>query len=533
MKKITFLIAFCFSALSFAQNEPTTAAPTPPVRDAADVVAIYSGAYTEVAGSNFNPNWGQNGFGATDPAFDVAGSGDIAIKYDNFNYQGTEIPVQNLAGFEFIHIDIWTPNVGFGFFVINQSPFNDTTSFPIPAQAGSWQSFDIPLSTFPNVNSVFQLKYDGGNGSADSEFYVDNIYFWKNPADPLDDATLSSIELDGEPLAGFAAGQTDYNVELVVGTTTPPSITAATTTNAGASRVITDATAVPGASTVVVTSANGNVIETYTITFEATLPNASPNIGTPDGEALLIYADNTTITNAIAWEYAFGENGRSYVDLLDGASDDFAARIDFSVAGFGEGVQPQAPIDINAYNWLHFDYFADANSTQLRMILIDNASGEIFYELNLDPAAATADGTLVQGSWQSVDIPLSVYEGKGFNKSNLFQYKLGTSSDLVSEVVYFDNIYFSVNQPVTLSEETFTAASFNVFPNPTMDVWNVRSADADITSIQVYDITGKQVMTLTPNNLSTSIDTAALNSGVYLARISTASASKTVKLVKM
>jgi hypothetical protein len=534
MKNISFLIAFCFSALSFAQNEPTMVAPTPPVRDAADVVAIFTDAYAEVGNTDFNPQWGQSGFGATDAAFDVAGSGNIAIKYDNFNYQGTQFPVQNLTGFEFIHIDIWTPNTGFGFFVINQAPFNDTANFPITAQAGTWQSLDIPLNTYPNVSSVFQLKYDGGDGSANSEFYVDNIYFWKSPADPLEDATLSTIEIGGEPLAGFAALQTDYTVDLVVGTTTPPAITTATAANAGAAVVITDATTVPGTSTIEVTSANGNVVETYTINFVATLPNASPNIGTPDSEALLIYGDNTTITNAVVWDYEFGSNA-GYIDLLAGPEVDTAVKLDFSVAGYGEGVQPGDGFDASAYNWLHFDYFADTQSTMLQMILITPGAPntEIFYQLELNPANPDADGALVQGSWQSVDVPMSFYINEGLDPANVFQYKLGTTSDLVSEIVYFDNIYFSVNQPITLSEESFKTSEFNVYPNPTDEVWNVKSVDTVITSIQVYDITGKQVMNLAPNAMNTRIDSAVLKSGVYLARINAGNTTKTMKLIKM
>ena len=41
-------------------TEPTAAAPTPPARAAADVVSIFSGAYTNITGTDFNPNWGQS-----------------------------------------------------------------------------------------------------------------------------------------------------------------------------------------------------------------------------------------------------------------------------------------------------------------------------------------------------------------------------------------------------------------------------------------------------------------------------------------
>lgn len=536
MKKITFYVTFLCTALCFAQSVPTSVAPTPQARDAADVISIFSGAYTDLAGTNFNPNWGQSGFGSANTTFDVQGSGDIALAYPNFNYQGNDFGDTNVAAMEFIHIDIWTNNTSVNFFLIGQGGGNER-SVNIPANPGQWTSLDIPLDDYYNQGLsgtvVRQFKYDGGDGTAASEIYVDNLYFWKTPADPADDATLSALEVDSQPVPNFSGAGFDYTLDYQQGTTAVPQITLATTTNTGATRTINQATSIPGVATVVVTSANGNVTETYTVNYTATVPAASPNIGTPDNEALLIYADNTSITNSIAWEYEFGSfAGRP--DLLSGPNVDAATQMDFSIAGYGEGVQPNAPIDVNAYNWLHFDYFADSNSNELRMILIDNTSGEIFYELNIDPNVGTADGTLVQGSWQSVDVPLSTFENKGFNKSNLFQYKLGTTSDLVSEIVYFDNIYFSVNQPVTLSSETVDVASFSVFPNPTNNgIWNIEAGDATISNVNVYDITGKQVLNIKGGSSSLEINGTALNSGVYLAKINAGNTVKTVKLIRL
>jgi hypothetical protein len=46
-------------AFSFGFSQPTTNAPTP-TKAAADVISIFSDAYTNVA-TNYNPNWGQSG----------------------------------------------------------------------------------------------------------------------------------------------------------------------------------------------------------------------------------------------------------------------------------------------------------------------------------------------------------------------------------------------------------------------------------------------------------------------------------------
>ena len=49
---------YFYNAGKVTPTGPTVAAPTP-TRNAADVISIFSDAYTNVAGTDFNPNWGQ------------------------------------------------------------------------------------------------------------------------------------------------------------------------------------------------------------------------------------------------------------------------------------------------------------------------------------------------------------------------------------------------------------------------------------------------------------------------------------------
>ena len=48
----------------------------------------------------------------------------------------------------------------------------------------------------------------------------------------------------------------------------------------------------------------------------------------------------------------------------------------------------------------------------------------------------------------------------------------------------------------------------------------------------MYDILGKRVKSVQVNTESTVIDASDLNDGIYIARISSDSGSKTIKLVK-
>jgi putative heme degradation protein len=71
-----------------------------------------------------------------------------------------------------------------------------------------------------------------------------------------------------------------------------------------------------------------------------------------------------------------------------------------------------------------------------------------------------------------------------------------------------------------------------IYPNPSQNVWNVASANEAITAIQIVDVLGKTVLTVAPQATSAVIDAAALNSGIYFARIATATGTSTIKVVR-
>lgn len=83
-----------------------------------------------------------------------------------------------------------------------------------------------------------------------------------------DVATLKSITIDGEALEGFDPATETYNVELPFGTTTVPTV-AAVAASKKATAVVTPATAIPGATTILVTAEDATTTKTYTINFTA------------------------------------------------------------------------------------------------------------------------------------------------------------------------------------------------------------------------------------------------------------------------
>jgi len=148
---------------------PTTAAPTPTV-PSANVISIFSDAYTNVAGSNLNPNWGQATVVTQTPI-----AGNNTLKYTGLNYQGLQLgSSQNVSGMTFLHIDYYTANsTALNAYLISTGPVEKAKALAVPTSSG-WVSLEIPLSNFSPVNlsDIIQFKFDG-NGT----IYLDNIYF--------------------------------------------------------------------------------------------------------------------------------------------------------------------------------------------------------------------------------------------------------------------------------------------------------------------------------------------------------------------
>jgi len=287
MKNLSlFMMLFAFV---FGFSQPSTNAPTP-THASSDVISVYSDAYTNVA-TNYNPNWGQSG--TVNPTFEaVTGSGNNILAYANFNYQGTELSTQDVSLMEYLHVDVWVPAGTARLLKI--SPINNGSGageflVTVPITPGSWNSVDLPKSSFTGMtwNSVFQLKFDGqfnADGSANTsgwDVYLDNIYFWK----PLStqDATLSDLKVNGTTISGFSSGTLSYTYDLQPGTTLIPTVTA-TATQSSSNVAVTQASAIPGQATVLVTAQDGTTTKTYTVQFvEIASPLAAAP--TPPGRA--------------------------------------------------------------------------------------------------------------------------------------------------------------------------------------------------------------------------------------------------------
>ena len=167
---------------------PAVAAPTP-TRVAADVISLFSGAYTNRAVDTWSAVWDQ-----ADVA-DVTIAGNAAKKYTNLSYAGIEFTTTPIDATQMtgLHLDLWvTQAAGFkvklvdfganGVFGGGDDKEHEitlsTTSSPVIA-TGTWNSVDIPFSALTGLTTRGKLAQLIISGSPTA--YLDNVYFYKAP----------------------------------------------------------------------------------------------------------------------------------------------------------------------------------------------------------------------------------------------------------------------------------------------------------------------------------------------------------------
>jgi hypothetical protein len=199
---------------------PTTAAPIPPNRNAADVISIFSDKYTNITIDNWNaaPIW----YAPTGKTVqDISIAGNATKKVDFPGFIGVDFSTlanhKDLTSMERFHMDIWTGTATLdksfnlklsNFLSDNSAELNaiefSTTNASNPAlpdpNPGTWISLDMPLSAWTGINgtarnNIAQFIVTSDLGSV----YFDNVYIYKGTALGTTDFQKSTIKVYPNP----------------------------------------------------------------------------------------------------------------------------------------------------------------------------------------------------------------------------------------------------------------------------------------------------------------------------------------------
>jgi hypothetical protein len=452
MKKITLLLILL--SCSFGYSQDPTAGPTNPIsRNAADLVSLYNGIAAPVAPQYTNE---------TGVIFDSFGSaavitdltltdGNTVRKYINHNFSGIGSGSYDVSSMTMLHIDVYFGNAAGDFRIKLEDQTGGTGATEISIEnsptIGEWISYDIPLTSFTAPNLAILKWIVPVTTATNTTLYFDNVYFSRPPTDPLKNATLSDLQVDGTTISGFGSSTITYSYNVPSGTIAVPQITLATPTEVGtgATASITNATTIPGDATVLVTSSDTTTTKTYTISIAETGPSTSaPTPPIRDAtDVISIFSD--AYTNVTIDDFDFG---------LCGTNPSVS---EVMIAGFpaqnylGQGCQGISVetnrIDASEFTNLHFDFYTDVSGPDLigkvfNIKLVDWAgneteAGSTGLEVNFN------DGTspgITTGSWVSVDVDITSIGGMvGGNLTRSDIAQIHITSNLPN--AWYDNLY--------------------------------------------------------------------------------------------
>ncbi len=387
-----FIDNFQITAASLAPvTDPTEAAPTPPARAAADVVSLFSDAYTDVTLTELPTDWSDvTTFEATTVA------SDNVWKLSGLEFLGmvtnydTGIDVSSM---EKLHIDYWVPTGVENELlvkIVNTIDGGEDVESLGTTVAGSWQSIDLDMTGFDggnlaNTEKITQILIDAVDRAA--TVYVDNFYFYKEPVvvtEPTEAAPTPPARETADVVSLFSDAYTDVTL----------------------TELPTDWSDVT--------------------TFEA-----------------------TTVASDNVWKLS----GLEFLGM---------------VTNYDTG------IDVSSMEKLHIDYWVPTGVENELLVKIVNTidGGEDVESL----------GTTVAGSWQSIDLDMTGFDGGNLANTEKITQILIDAVDRAA-TVYVDNFYF-YKEPSTTSDIIFITELADPNDNAAaryVEIYNGGTSDVDLT----------------------------------------------------
>jgi hypothetical protein len=189
-----------------------------------------------------------------------------------------------------------------------------------------------------------------------------------------------------------------------------------------------------------------------------------------------------------------------------------------AIHGIGNETQG---FDVSEMTMFHIDFYTSSDLTpspfKIKFEGLDGSNQEI---------EVPGGGALLADQWHSIDIDLSTYPNVNFSQ---LKWIVPVTWGGPRTNIYYDNVYFYREATASISD--LSALKFNVSPNPSNTNWNI-SGNTEINKVSLFDILGKEVMTITPNSTRASIDASSFGTGIYFARIQAIEGTRTVKLIK-
>ncbi len=157
------------------------------------------------------------------------------------------------------------------------------------------------------------------------------------------------------------------------------------------------------------------------------------------------------------------------------------------------------------------------------------------------PQVTKITGNKVEFQFENINLPAEIDDAPGSNGYVAFKIKTKNNLVIGNSVSNKADIYFDYNFPIETNTATSTVAllgvnsfentSVNVTPNPTKNIVHITSK-GNITSVQLFDVQGRILETMTTNDEAVDFDLSQKSSGVYFVKVYTAKGVRVEKLIK-
>ncbi|MEC4005926.1 T9SS type A sorting domain-containing protein [Flavobacterium sp. SUN052] len=444
MKKI-FLLFFLMT-ISLGQSQTPAAGPTsPPARNAWDVLSQYGSAYTNQSGVVFDS------FGGSTIVGDVTlADNSVVKKYTGHSYSGISTNGAfnlNVASMTKLHIDVWSPDfVSFKIKLEAVNGSNVELEVPFTKSQGSWNSYDLDLSTYSavdlaNLRWIVPVTFGPNN----TTLFITNVYFWRPatiqpptlgsfsvPAQSVGAAPFSLTAPTSNSAGAFTYSSSNTNVATISGSTV--------TLVGGGTSTITATQAADGS------YGSASAAATLTVSYPAPGPSPTPPTRAANTVVSMFTGTPPAYANVVNAVRAPWTAGTTLTTIPNGT--DTCLQVDnFGYLGY---ITPGANFSAAGMTKLHVDVYLNTPIANMFIFLLSN--GDQLYNT----------GALVAG-WNSLDITLgSAYPGA--NLADIYGFKFEHNQGAARQI-YLDNIYFYVagSDPV-ITDFTVPAKVFGDAP---------------------------------------------------------------------
>jgi Secretion system C-terminal sorting domain len=446
-----FLSGIITTPLVVSVGPPMVAAPTP-AQPAANVISLFSNAYTNVPVNTWRTSWSN----ATLADVQIA-MNDTKL-YTNLDFVGIEFVGGNMidaTAMQFYHIDIWTPNATV--FRVKLVDFGADGAFgggddreheyvvPTLTLAG-WNSYDIPLSAFTGLTTRAHLAQMifSALPTANATVYADNVYFYNVPNAPILTNFTIPAQVVGAP-----------NVTITAPTSNSTGAFTYTSSNTSVATIAGDVITIlaAGTSTITATQAAAGGFSSGIITTPLVVSVGPPMVAAPTpivplANVISLFSNAYTNVPVNTWRTSWSNATLADVQI---AMNDTKLYTNLDFVGI-EFVGANT-IDATTMQYYHVDVWTP-NATVFRVKLVDFGADGGFGGGD-DREHEYVMPTLTLAGWNSYDIPLSAFTGLT-TRAHLAQM-IFSALPTANATVYLDNVYFSSSNPLPITLSNFTA----------------------------------------------------------------------------